>query len=382
MIIKNADIFTGDGSFKKGNLHLQGAYIESVEIEEQAEQIGAACEGEEIIDAEGLYVIPGLIDTHIHGCNGHDFCEGTKEALDCMCNHLATQGITAFLPTSMSLGENTLSDIFKHYGEYTYSGGALPVGIHMEGPFFDAEKKGAQNGNYLKTANTQLFRHLQELSNNGIKVVSVSPAADSKGSFIEEVKEEVAISLAHTGAKYELASEAFKKGAKRVTHLYNAMLPFSHREPAVVGAAFDHKETMVELICDGVHVHPSMIRSTFAMFTDERIILVSDNMMAAGMPDGSYELGGQKVEVKGNKALLENGTIAGSVTNLMNCLRKAVEFGIPLESAIKAATINPAKSIGIEDKMGSLEAGKLANVVLLDKDLQIKAVIINGKKVQ
>lgn len=366
MIIKNGNIFGKDGRFQKGNLHIQGEKIVNKSEEGRA------------VDATDLYVIPGLIDTHIHGCMGHDFCEGTHEAIEVMGKYLLSQGITAFLPTTMSLNEKQLEKIFESYGSYKYQEGALPIGIHMEGPFFEDGKKGAQNGAYLKNADQRLYEKLQSLSKNNIKIVSLSPVVKGALAFIERNKDKVVLSLAHTTADYELASKAFSKGAKRVTHLYNGMITPNHRKPGVAGAAFDYPETYVELICDGIHVHESVIRSTFAMYTDERIVLISDNMMAAGMKDGSYELGGQKVEVKGPKALLKDGTIAGSVTNLMQCMRNAVDFGIPLESAIKAVTINAAKSIGVIDQMGSLECGKLANIVLLDKNLQAKAVYIKG----
>ncbi len=379
MLIKNGMIFMPDASFQKGDLYVDGQMISKKDIGQGTDNMHQ--EDENIIDATGLYVIPGLIDTHIHGALGHDFCEGTDEALDTMCTYLARQGITAFLPTSMTLEREVLHGIFKNYGEYDYTHGARPVGIHMEGPFFESAKKGAQNGAYLKNADEGLYRELQDLSKQGIKVVSISPKVEGALEFIEKMKEETNFSLAHTTSDYDLACESFNKGANRVTHLYNAMLPFSHREPAVMGAAFDHKNIMVELISDGIHVHPSVVRSTFATYTDDRVVLVSDNMMAVGMSDGEYELGGQKVRVEGPKATLEGGTIAGSVTNLMACMRKAVEFGIPLESAVKAATINAAKSIQVDDKMGSLEVGKLANIVLLDKELQIKAVFIEGKPV-
>ena len=374
MIIKNGICFTDKGVFEKGDICIEGEYIVS--------------EGKEdhVVDAEGLYVIPGLIDTHIHGAVGYDFCDNKLEAIKEISEYLLKQGITAFLPTSMSLKEEDLKTIFKTFKDYIglSSGkvtGAMPLGIHMEGPFFDDAKKGAQNGDFLRAASEKLFKDLQNASGNHIKIVSLSPVVNGTLAFIENLKDEVVISIGHTTADYELERLAFHKGARRVTHLYNGMISSTHRAPGVAGAAFDNEEVYVELICDGIHVHPSIIRSTFAMYTDNRVVLISDNIRATGMKNGIYELGGQNVSVEDNKAILLDGTIAGSVTNLMDGMRQAVNFGVPLTSAIKAVTMNPAKSIGVYEQMGSLTAGKLANLVLLDEKLNIKGVYLRGVRV-
>ena len=195
---------------------------------------------------------------------------------------------------------------------------------------------------------------------------------------IDELAGEVRISIAHTTADYGTACEAFKHGARQVTHLYNAMPPFSHRAPGVIGAAFDNDNVAVELIADGVHVHPSVVRATFRLF-ENRVILISDSMMATGLDDGEYSLGGQAVTVRGNLATLHDGTIAGSATNLMDCVRSAVKMGVPLGQAIRSASTNPARAIGIEHDYGSLEPGKLANVLLLDEELNIHTILLRGR---
>lgn len=212
-----------------------------------------------------------------------------------------------------------------------------------------------------------------------MKLVSVAPELDGAMDFIKAVSDKVAISLAHTTAGYDIAKEAFDNGAHHVTHTYNAMPPFNHREPGVIGAAADCDQVYCEIICDGVHIHPAVIRATFRMMGKERMILVSDTMRAAGMSDGAYTLGGQDVTVVGNKATLADGTIAGSATDLMSCMKTAVSFGIPLEDAVTAAAVNPAKELGLYDQYGSLEVGKVANAVVLDKDLNIKAVLLRGE---
>lgn len=199
--------------------------------------------------------------------------------------------------------------------------------------------------------------------------------------FIKEVAEEVAVSVAHTTADYDTALEAFRLGAREVTHLFNAMPGFTHRAPGVVGAALDSPWSRVELICDGVHIHPSVVRAVFKMFGSDRVVLISDTMRAAGMTDGKYDLGGQEVTVKGPLATLADGTIAGSVTDLMACLKTAVSFGIPLADTVRSAAVTPAQAIGIFDRVGSLDAGKRANVVVLDGGLNVKAVFFHGKQV-
>ena len=208
----------------------------------------------------------------------------------------------------------------------------------------------------------------------------MAPEEPGALEFIKEVADEVVVSIAHTTADYDTSSAAFAAGARQVTHLFNAMPPFSHRAPGVVGAAFD-ADCRVELICDGVHIHPSVVRAVFQLFGAKRVVLISDTMRAAGMPDGDYTLGGQAVQVKGKYATLADGTLAGSVTDLMSCMKTAVSFGIPLEDAVLAAAVNPAKAIGIYSRVGSIESGKLANLAVLDENLELKAVLLMGQVV-
>ena len=371
MIIQNALVFTEDFLFEKKNLYIRDRYI--------AEEAGA---DEEVVDAEGLYAIPGLIDIHLHGCAGFDFCDGTDAALSAMAAYEAQNGITAFAPASMTLPEETLLQVFRTAVQYSRQDrdGAMFCGINMEGPFFSPEKKGAQNGAYLQKPDLALFHRLQNAADGRIKLVDIAPELEGALPFIKAAAQEVNVSVAHTAADYQTARQAFAVGARHVTHLYNAMPPFSHRAPGVVGAACD-AGAAVELICDGVHVHESMIRATWKLFGNDRVVLISDSMRAAGLQDGCYTLGGQEVTVRGSHATLSDGTIAGSVTNLFDCMRKAVSFGIPLECAVRAATYNPACEIGEEARMGTLSAGKLANVVLLDRALNLRAVYIAGRQV-
>ena len=334
-------------------------------------------------DASGCYVIPGLTDVHFHGCRGEDFSDGSPEGLEVMARYELSRGVTQICPAGMTLLEDQLVRICQVAAAHRAADkpGAMLCGVNLEGPFLSHAKKGAQNGAWLQAPSTQLLQRLLKESKGLVKLVSVAPELPGAMEFIEAAEESVTVSLAHTTADYDTSMEAFRLGARQVTHLYNAMPPFSHRAPGVIGAALDTPGCNVELICDGIHIHRAVVRATFKMFGAKRVILVSDTMRAAGMPDGQYTLGGQDVVVKGKLATLTDGTIAGSVTDLMGCMKTAVSFGIPLEDAVRAAAVNPAKAIGIYSRCGSLEPGKRANLVILDQNLEIKDVFFRGEPV-
>lgn len=373
MIIKDANIFTQDNRFVKGSVVVENGRF--VSIAEQPEH------AEEVIEAKGLYMIPGLVDIHFHGCMGADMCDGTKEALDVITQYEASVGVTSVCPATMTIPKDELSAVMKNAGAYAYHGGAHLVGINMEGPFISPAKKGAQAAENIMHCDYEYFNQLQDAAGGLIKLVDIAPEEAGAMEFIDKVKGTVVVSLAHTASDYDTAMEAIAHGASHATHLYNAMPPLNHRNPGVIGAVRDSDSCHVELICDGVHIHPSVIRATFAMFGAQRMILISDSMRATGLDDGEYTLGGQPVTVKGNLATLHDGTIAGSATNLMDCMRFAVKHaGLPLETAVMCATANPAKEIGIFDEVGSIAVGKKADFVLLDQDLNLAGVYIDGKE--
>ena len=334
------------------------------------------------VDLSGCYVIPGLTDLHFHGARGHDFSDGDAEGLQIMADYELSRGVTQICPAGMTLLEEQLIKVCRNAAQHrrTSRHGALLCGVNLEGPFLSYAKKGAQNGDWLHAPDVAMLRRLEEASEGLVKLVSVAPEEPGALEFIKEVADEVVVSIAHTTADYDTSSAALAAGARQVTHLFNAMPPFSHRAPGVVGAAFD-SECKVELICDGVHIHPSVVRAVFQLFGARRVILISDTMRAAGMPDGDYTLGGQAVQVKGKYATLEDGTLAGSVTDLMSCMKTAASFGIPLEDAVLAAAVNPAQAIGIYSRVGSIEPGKLANLAVLDEHLELKAVMCLGEVV-
>lgn len=376
MIIKNASVFTEEKRFLPKTIYIEGEYfVDSID------QVSDRRE----IDGTGCYAIPGLTDIHFHGCVGHDFCDGTREAIDAMAAYEVSQGVTNIVPATMTLGEETLYGICAAAKAYREEGfqenRARLLGINMEGPFVAPSKKGAQNPAYICHADVAMYEKLNAASGDMVKLLAIAPEEAGAMEFIEKKHKDVVISLAHTAADYDTAMEAFARGASHVTHLYNAMNPYTHRAPGLIGAAADTEKAEVELICDGVHIHPAAVRTTFKIFGEERIIFISDSMMATGLEDGDYSLGGQAVKVVGNRATLKDGTIAGSATNLMDCMRTAVlQMGIPMEAAVCCAAVNPAKSVGIYDRFGSITPGKYGDVVLLDKaDLSLRQVIMGGK---
>lgn len=383
MVIKNAYVFTLEEGFVKKDTVIENGYFADHDRQPQ--------EGETVIDAGDSYLIPGLVDVHFHGCAGYDFSDGTEEALAAIGSYELKSGVTAICPAAMTLSEEMLRGICEH--AFAYASGnqagardglvSRLCGIHLEGPFISEDKKGAQNPAFITNPDRGTFLRLQEVAHGLIRLITIAPETEGAVDFIEALHDEVHISLGHTTADYDTASRAFDLGADHVTHCFNAMPGFTHRAPGVVGAALDAPHVMPELICDGVHVHPSMVRAAFQMFGAERMILISDSMRATGMADGAYTLGGLDVTVKGNRATLSDGTLAGSVTNLMDCMRTAVSMGIPLETAVRAATYNPAKSIGVEKLYGQIAPGAYGDCVLLSReDLSVQQVIIGGELIK
>ena len=427
MIIKNVRVYTKNNIFEEGVLATRDGKLVCL----------ADADTEQEIDGEGAYAIPGLVDMHLHGCAGYDFCDGTKEAIAKIAEYELQAGVVAFAPATMALPVEELERILHVAAEYAdeqkfqmnknseadrqlqspdrggvegqgFSLGskcADLVGINMEAPFISQAKKGAQDASYILPCEVTYAKRFIRAAGGLVKVIGIAPEASENAlEFVEQMKGEVNLALAHTNADYDTAKAAFDAGVNHVVHLHNAMPAFLSREPGVVGAALDSDNVSAELICDGVHLHPAMVRATFRMFKEERIILISDSMRATGMPDGIYTLGGQDVKVEGKYATLlsngalagsvtnydeikrkysgntSNGALAGSVTNLMDVMRTAVKMGIPLETAVACASSNPAKYLGIDDCYGSLEIGKNANILLLDDNLNLKMVVKDGNQ--
>lgn len=381
MIIDHVKVFTEDKKFTDGGIVIKDGTIEQVYTEGNRPQTE-----DEILDGKGMYAIPGLIDLHFHGCKGDDFCDGSRDAIVRIAEYEASVGVTAIAPATMTLPVEELEQILRVAAEYKKGPHSKKeadfVGINMEGPFISPAKKGAQDERNIIPCDVKVCECFLKASEGLVKFMGIAPEeSENAVAFIEEVKDKVNVSLAHTNADYDTAMAAFNAGADHAVHLYNAMPAFTHRAPGVIGAVYDSKHVMAEIICDGVHIHPAAVRATFEMMGEDRMILISDSMRAAGMPDGSYTLGGLDVNVVGNRATLaSDGAIAGSVTNLMDCMKTAVKtMNIPLETAVACATINPAKSLGIDAEYGSIRAGKKAHIVLMDQELNVQQVIKDGE---
>lgn len=384
MIIQNGLVFRGKEGFKEDTLYIEnGRFVEAA--------------GGDVVDAAGCYVIPGLVDIHFHGAVGKDLCDADPNGLAAIAEYERANGITSICPATMTLSAERLREICRNAALYSETaklqekpcqtasgqpnsrrpGGARLVGLHLEGPFIAPEKKGAQNPEYIIPPSIELLDELLEASCGLVKLITIAPEISPAMAFIPKAAERsIHVSVGHTTCDYDTAAQAFALGADHLTHTCNAMPPLSHRAPGPIAAGYMADHVFAEVICDGIHVHPAMVKGLLRLFGQDRVIFISDSMRAAGMPDGTYDLGGLDVHVSGAYARLADGTIAGSVSNLMQCVRQAVSMGIPLETAVTCATINPARSIGIDRQVGSLEIGKYADCVLLDKNtLEIRQVL-------
>ena len=374
MNYKNANIYTEQFRFERGAF--------SVENGRFCRVLGEAAE--DAVDLQGAYVLPGLIDVHTHGNSGADFSDGNAAGVEKMARCLAKNGVTSFAPASMTLPYETLEKAFasaRAFVDARLSDAAALRGIQMEGPFFSEKKKGAQNGAYLRNPDFEAFKALQDGCGGLVRIVDVAPELPGAEEFIRKAKALCTVSIAHTDADYDAARRGIAAGVTHLTHLYNAMPAIHHRKPGVIAAAAEAETVSAELISDGQHVHPASVRLAFRIFGASRMVLISDSLRCCGMPDGEYELGGQQVFLQGGVARLADGTIAGSATNLFECMQRAVSFGISREDAIRAATYNPARQIGALSEVGSIADGKVADFVLCDAELNRQAVYLAGEKI-
>lgn len=375
MLFKNGLVFH-EGRFQRLDVRTSGDKITGV---------GAAllpADGEKLTDCTGKKLVPGFIDIHTHGCAGYDFSTASPEEIGRMTRAYAKKGVTSVAATPMTMAKDAYRTAMQSIKTAIDSepAGSRIVGIYMEGPFLAKSKKGAHDAQYLSGANAEYFAELDALSGGNVRVVALDPDCEGAKDFMQKYAHSKIISVAHTACDYETACEAFRMGARDVTHLFNAMNPLHHRDPGVIGAFADFAEKGVtaELICDGFHIHRAVVRMMFKL-CGEQIVLISDSMSAAGLEDGEYELGGLKVYVSGGKAAQEDGTLAGSTANVHHCVRKAVEFGVPEAKAIMSASYVPAKLLGMEDALGVIKAGAYADLLVLDEALALEEVYIRGE---
>ena len=333
---------------------------------------------------EDYVVVPGFIDQHIHGAAGSDAMDGTVEDLSKIANAVAKEGTTAFLATTMTQSPENITNALKAVRDYIESKpatGAEVLGVHLEGPFISKDFAGAQPYEYIATPDVEVFKKYQDASGDNIRLVSLAPEEEGSSELIAYLKaNNIVASIGHSNSKYADVEKAVKAGATNLTHTYNAMKPVHHREVGTVGSAYLFDQLACECICDGIHVSSPAIKLLHKNKPNDKFILVTDAMRAKHLPDGVSELGGQTVIVKNGEARLENGTLAGSVLRMNNAVKNVMNFlNLPLEEVVKYASINPAKNLGVADKLGSIAVGKRADFVVLDKDLNVVKTVRAGK---
>lgn len=371
--IKNAKIILKDRIIEGKAL----AYSDKIE--------GIVCEcsvpeGAEVIDAKGAYVAPGFIDIHIHGYLGEDASDGSAEGIKKMAEGIAKNGVTSWLPTTMTVSKAELRKAFEVISslmeESKSWNGATILGVNAEGPYINSKKKGAQAEEHILKPDAAFFKEYASL----IKIATLSPETDENMNCIKELARDtdILLSMGHTDATYEQAIEAIQNGVKHVTHLFNAQTALQHRNPGVVGAALT-SEVTTELICDTFHIHKGLF-SLVAAAKGDKLVLITDCTRGGGMPDGEYSLGGQKIFVKGIECKLEDGTIAGSVLKMNDAVYNVLNnTNLSVPAVVAAASLNPARAIGVDKTKGSIEVGKDADLIIADENFKIKKTIIGGE---
>jgi N-acetylglucosamine-6-phosphate deacetylase len=377
ILIHNAKIFTEKGIIQHGSILLEEGRIAEFFLQTP----GHLLENVDVIDGTNLNVIPGFIDGHIHGANGADVMDATESALDTIASFLPNEGTTSFLATTITQSPENIEKALVNIANYQKKlGHAEMVGIHLEGPFVEKKRAGAQPHQFIIEPDIELFKKWQRLSGHAIKTITMAPEHDHDGFFIHYLYESgVNVSAGHTDTDFAGMKKAVCQGVRQVTHLCNAMSGIHHRDIGVVGATFQLKELRGELIADGIHVSKEMMQLIVDTMGCERLIIITDAMRAKGLEPGDYELGGQPVKVTEDRAVLQDGTLAGSILKMDEGAQQMLQLGgVTIKNITEMASMNPAKQIGIYDRKGSITVGKDADVLLVDDELNIQYTICRG----
>jgi len=339
----------------------------------------------QFIDGEGRFLSPGFIDIHNHGNSGYDFMDGTEDAIDKIGQFHLKNGVTSYLGTVLTASYDNMFNAVQNIVEYKNKNNLSQIlGIHLEGPFFSVQKKGAQPEIYIRDPELEFIKKIKKASYNKLKMVSIASEKKGATEIIAYLKNnDITVSMAHSNATYDEAKNGINHGVTVATHLYNGMRDFNHREPGIIGASLIDQRVYCELIYDRIHLHDGAVQIALKMKGIDKIILVSDAMRAAGLEDGEYELGGQKVIVNSGVARLENGNLAGSTLNLRDAVYNMIHFlNIPMQDAVRMASLSPAMAIGADKNKGSIEIGKDADLLFLDNDINIYSVIVGGHLIE
>jgi N-acetylglucosamine-6-phosphate deacetylase len=381
-LLKNAVIYEENGKIEQGYVLTEGDKI--LEAGPMS-SCPASSEAEVVELSPSFSVIPGFIDVHIHGAAGADVMDATSDALRTMAEVLPKEGTTSFLATTMTAPSEQIEQALRSVAQYmqsaNQSGKAEILGIHLEGPFISPKRAGAQHPNNIIEPNIELFQKWQNIANGHIRLVTLAPEEKNGLALTAHLKETgVVASIGHSDAVYKQVKAAIDAGVTHATHLFNGMRGIHHREPGVAGAVLMHEEVICELIADGIHVAPEMVRFAYRTKGSAGLILITDAMRAKCLGAGIYELGGQEVTVQGEKATLRDGTLAGSILKLGDALKNAMAYtGCTLEDIIRMASWNPAKQLGVLDRKGSIRAGKDADIVVLNEQHDVVMTICRGE---
>lgn len=380
LYIKNVNVFTGSDVITKGSLFVKNGIIQNIYASDEA--LDELANEIKVIDGKHLNVIPGFIDGHIHGAAGADVMDGTIEALDTMTSILPKEGTTSFLGTTITQSPDQIEQALETMGNYINKPGqAELIGIHLEGPFIEESKAGAQPVKYIIKPDIEQFKNWQTLSRNKIRTITLAPEHDHDGAFIRYLYESgVNVSAGHTAIDFNGTKQAVSHGVRQLTHLCNAMSGIHHRDIGAVGASFQLEKLSAELIADGIHVAPEMMQIIYDNIGSERIILITDAMRAKYLKPGEHELGGQPVIVTEDRAVLKDGgSLAGSILKMDEGAQNLLKLdGVSLQEIVKMASMNPAKQIGVFDRKGSITVGKDADLLLVDDQLNLKYTICRG----